>query len=79
MPKAYSEDLRWRAVWLNVVRGVSYKDIATTLFMSDKSVQHCLTLFHAIGSVIPQPHAGGPNKVLNEIIIGVYSYAVPHL
>ena len=38
MPKAYSEDLRWRAVWSSLVRGMSYSDIATVLFMSEKSV-----------------------------------------
>ena len=54
MPKAYSEDLRWRAVWLNIVRGMSYKDIATTLFMCEKSVQRYLALFHGTGSVTPQ-------------------------
>ena len=64
MPKAYSEDLRWRAVWLNIVRGMSYKDIAT---MCEKSVQRYLTLFHGTGSVTPQPHTGGPSRVLNEL------------
>ena len=64
MPKAYSEDLRWRAVWLNIVRGMSYKDIA---FICEKSVQRYLTLFHGTGSVTPQPPTGGPSKVLNEL------------
>ena len=67
MPNAYSEDLRWRAVWLNIVRGMRYKDIATTLFMCEKSVQRYLTLFHATGSVTPQPPTGGPSKVLNDL------------
>ena len=53
-----------RAVWLNIVRGMSYKDIATTLFMCEKSV---LALFHGTGSVTPQPPTGGPGKVLNEL------------
>ena len=67
MSKAYSEDLRWRDVWLNIVRGMSYKDIATTLFTCEKSVQRYLTLFHGTGSVTPQPHTGGPGRVLNEL------------
>ena len=60
MPIAYSEDLRWRAVWLSLVRGLSCKDIAETLFMSNKSVQRYLPLFHATGSVTPMQHSGGP-------------------
>ena len=27
MPAKYSEDLRWRAVWLHIVRGMSIKEI----------------------------------------------------
>ena len=33
MPKSYSEDLRWRAVWLAVVRGKSVQEIAFVLFV----------------------------------------------
>ena len=53
MPKAYAEDLRWRAVWLHLVRGLSYADVAQTLFMCEKSVQRYLALFHATGGVDP--------------------------
>jgi transposase len=67
MPKVYSEDLRWRAVWLHIVRGMSYTNIAEVLFMSEKSVQKYLPLFHATGSVAPVDQMRGPAKVLSEI------------
>ena len=66
MPKAYSEDLRWRAVWLNVVRGMSYSEIATTLFMSEKTVYRYLSLFHATGSIEPKEPSGDQSKGLTE-------------
>ena len=66
MPKAYSEDLRWRAVWLHLVRGLSYTDVAQTLFMCEKSVQRYLALFHATESVDPQVQKRGPDKCLTE-------------
>ena len=66
MSKAYSEDLRWRAVWLNVVRGMSYSEIATTLFMSEKSVYRYLSLFHATGSFQPREPSGDQSKGLTE-------------
>ena len=66
MPKAYSEDLRWRAVWLHLVRGLSYTDVAQTLFMCEKSVQRYLALFHATGGVDPMVQKRGPDKCLTE-------------
>ena len=66
MPKAYSEDLRWRAVWLHIVSGMSYTEIANVLFMSEKSVQRYLQLFHATGSITPAHQSRGPAKILCE-------------
>ena len=58
MPKAYSEDLRWRAVWLNVAKGMTYKEIAEVLFMCEKSVYRYLSQFHATESVEPKEPSG---------------------
>ena len=66
MPKPYSKDLRWRAVWLNVVRGMNSFEIADLLFMSERSVQRYLSLFHSTGSVAPKDSTGGPGKLLTE-------------
>ena len=48
MPKSYSEDLRWRAVWLAVVRGLSVWEIASVLFMCEKSVHRYGTYLYSI-------------------------------
>lgn len=66
MPKAYSEDLRWRAVWLSVVRGMSYSEIAEVLFMSEKSVYRYLSLFHSSGSVKAREPTGNQTKGLSD-------------
>ncbi len=67
MPKFYSEDLRWRAVWLNIVRDMPASEIAEVLFMCDRSVQRYLSLFHSTGSVAPKQSSGGPGKSLTDI------------
>ena len=66
MPKPHSEDLRWRAVWLSVVRGMSASEISDLLFMSERSVQRYLYLFYSNGSVAPKDGNGGPAKLLTE-------------
>ena len=35
MPAEYSEDLRWRAVWLHLIRGWNADEIADVLFVRD--------------------------------------------
>ncbi len=66
MPKAYSDDLRWRAVWLGLARGMPCEDIANVLFMCEKSVYRYLHLFHTTGSVSPETYTPGPKKLLSE-------------
>ena len=64
MPTAYSEDLRWRAVWLNIIKGMTYTEVAEVLFMSEMSVYRYLSQFHASGSVEPKDASGDRNKGL---------------
>ena len=66
MPKPYSEDLRWRAVWLNIAQGMSYSDISAVLYMSERSVQRYMELFHATGHVSATSQKRGPSKCLTE-------------
>ena len=66
MPKSYAEDLRWRAIWLHMVRGMCVSDIAEMLFMCKRSVQRYLALFYSTGPVAPKESSGGPVRILNE-------------
>ena len=53
MPKSYLENLRWRAVWLHIVQGMTYQEISKLLYMSERSIQRYMERFHATGSVAP--------------------------
>ena len=66
MLRSYSEDLRWRAVWLAIVRGMNVQQIASVLFICEKLVHRYLSLFHSTGSVAPKHHTGGPNKTMSN-------------
>lgn len=66
MPQPYSEDLRWSAVWLACVRGMSCSEIANTLFMCEKSVHRYLSLFYTTRCVAAKKPNGGPSRKLND-------------
>jgi hypothetical protein len=51
MPKPYSDDLRWRLVWLKLFYGMSNVDISSTLFVSPKTVSRIYRLFVTTGNV----------------------------
>ena len=38
MPVAYSDDLRWRIVWLHVFLRLDANEVARMLFVSERSV-----------------------------------------
>ena len=67
MPIAYSEDLRWRAVWLHIVHGMTTSQIGDVLFMSERSVQRYLAIFRTTGSVDPKKPKPGPGELLTEL------------
>ncbi len=53
MPRQCSVDLRWRAIWLVVLRKCSYGSVATTLFISESSVRRYCELYLLTGAVEP--------------------------
>ena len=53
-------------MWLAVVSGMSVQDVASVLFMCEKSVHGYLSLFHSTGSVAPKRHTGVSNKTLSD-------------
>ena len=66
MPKQYSEDLRWRAVWLHTVRGLSYAEVSDLLYMSERSVRRYTELYFTTGDVKPCRQRHGPVPLLSE-------------
>ena len=67
MPKHYSVDLRWRAVWLVLLRKMTYAEVGNILFMSERSVRRYVDQYQSTGDVEPTKHKHGPAKMLNEV------------
>ena len=66
MPKAYSEDLRWRIVWLHFLQDMSVKEVARQLYVSESSVERYIRLFQETGDVLPISQRHGPLPALSE-------------
>lgn len=60
MPLAYSNDLRWRIVWLYYCKEKSIEEIQELLYVSTRSVRRYLTLFEETGDVSPAIQQHGP-------------------
>lgn len=43
MPRPYSNDLRWRAIWMVELLGYSVDEVAATLFMSPRTVERYIS------------------------------------
>lgn len=54
MPKAYSDDLRWRVVWLKLFLNKSDEEIALQLFVCPKTMSWIFDIFLATGDVSPK-------------------------
>ena len=69
MPRKYSEDLRWRAVWQHCLQGKPVGAVARDLYISDSSVERYVKLFTTTGEVMPSTstqHRPGPKRKLSE-------------
>lgn len=66
MPMNYSVDLRWRAVWLYVIRRMNYAEIADVLFMSQRSVRRYVDIYQSTGDVEPRKQRHGPEQLLSN-------------
>ena len=49
LPLAYSEDLRWRVVWLYLYKEIAAADIAHFLYISERSVYRYVERFRTTG------------------------------
>ena len=67
MPKPYSNDLRWRSVWLSTVHNLTSREIANQLCLSQRSVYRYLRLFEQTGDVKPMSYRHGPKKLLGDL------------
>ena len=45
MPRPYSEDLLWRAIWMKEILGFQVDEVAAVLWMSPKTIERCFKSF----------------------------------
>ncbi len=61
MPRAYSQDLRWRAIWLTEILGFQIDEVSMLLQMSTKTISRYVRTFRMLGhvdtAVIGRPYA----------------------
>ena len=61
MPRAYSQDLRWRAIWLTEILGFQMDEVSILLQMSTKTISRYVRKFCSLGhvhtAVIGRPYA----------------------
>ena len=67
MPRAFSTDLRWRAVWLYLAHNQDVVEISQYLSVSPSSVYRFIYLFHRTGDVKPRSFRHAPPKLLGDM------------
>ena len=66
MPVAYSEDLRWRAVWLHLYGNLTAAETASVFYISERTVYRYLERFMLTGGVKKFTKKNGPDHILSE-------------
>ena len=51
MPRAYSQDLRWRAIWLTEILGFEIDEVSLLLQISTKTISRYVRKFRMLGHV----------------------------
>lgn len=67
MPRSYTSDLRWRAVWLYHVHHLSASEVAKHLCLSKRSVYRYLQKFDQTGDVKATTYRHGPLRLLGDL------------
>ena len=66
MPVSYSNDLRWRIVWLNVFLEVTAQNVAKVMHVSERTVYRYAERFRVTGDVWPSVKRNSPAQLLCE-------------
>ena len=66
MPKSYSDDLHWHAVWQRRLQDKPVVQIAKDLYISPRTVEQWVKTFDSTGEVSPKEYHHGPLTKLSE-------------
>ena len=64
--KAYSDDIRWRIVYMSQIRGLKAADIASLTFVSKRTVQRYVERYKVTGDVAQFVRKNGPARMLTD-------------
>ena len=62
-PRAYSQALRWRAIWLTEILGFEINEVSLSVQMSKKTISRYVRNFYMLGTV-DAPRIGRPYTCL---------------
>ena len=66
MPKGYSEDFRWRVVFMICLQCMIIADVAKTLYKSHSTVERLVHLYRTTGDTCSNSVKHGPEKKLSD-------------
>ena len=66
MPLPYSDDLRWRVIWMHVHLGLGAEGVASVMKISRRSVYRYSERYAITGEVRPFMKKNGPGRELSE-------------
>ena len=75
--KAYSDDLRWRIVYMSQMLGMKTVDISSVTFVSERTIQRYVERFKVTGDVAQFAKRNGPTRMLGGREEALIVQAVP--
>ena len=66
MPKGYSEDLRWRVVYMACLQGKTIQEVSRHIYVSHSTVDQLVRLYRTTGDVRSLQDKHGPERKLSE-------------
>ena len=73
MPRPYSDDLRWRAIWLTEILGLENREVSFLLQLSPKTISRYRQKFRILGNInseiLGRPYASISIHPHEELVI----------
>ena len=66
MPKSYSEELRWRVVYIVCLEGKTIQEVSRDMYVSHSTVDRLVHLYRTTGDVKSLQDKHGPERKLSE-------------
>ena len=74
MPRPYSEDLRWRAIWMKEILGFQVDEVAAALWMSPRTIERYVSKVLNSGDVKAGIYWKTSKQCANASARGIFDY-----